>query len=165
MGLHQNISLELNNYFNLEKVNGSERIKIIAICNDIIDNAIFIDEIHNSMITITEEKDFKLESHLPSLISAILRVIQSVEYSRKSVEKERMRFVLYGVLISALYEFYPSTLKTVQIETLRNLYKNSIDLVLILPQTVKIAKKSCVSCLAGKFNFLSRFNKGKIIIE
>jgi len=164
MGLHQNISLELNNYFNLEKVNGTERIKIVAICNDIIDNAIFIDEIHNSMITITEEKDFKLESHLPALISAILRVIQSLEFY-KEVREERMKFVIYCFLISALYEFYPSTLKTVQIETLRNLYKNSIDLVLILPQTVKIAKKSCVSCLAGKFNFLSRFNKGKIIIE
>jgi len=164
MPLHQNISNELTNYFNLEKVNGTERIKIVAICNDIIDNAIFIDEIHNSMITITEEKDFKLESHLPALISAILRVIQSVEFY-KEVREERIKFVIYCFLISSLFQFYPSTLKTVQIETLRNLYKNSIDLVLILPQTVKIAKKSCVSCLASNFKIFNRFNKGKIIIE
>ena len=164
MVVNQTVAAELANLFNLEKVSGNERNKILAICNDVIDNATFFNEVHNSMITVAENKNFKIETHLPALISGILRVIQSVEYY-KQVNEERMPFVIYCVLVSALYEFYPDSLKTIEIQLLRTLFKDTIDLVLLLPSSVKIAKSSCLSCLAKTIKPLQRFNKDKIIVS
>ena len=163
MVLNQNISNEMVNYFNLEKVSGTERNKILAICNDIIDNATFFDEVHNSIISVAESKNFKVETHLPALISAILRVVQSVEYY-KTITEERMKSVLYCVLIASLYEFYPNTFKTIPIELFRTLFKDCIELVLLIPATIKIAKTSCVSCIASKVKALNGLNKNKILI-
>jgi hypothetical protein len=163
MPINQSVSAELINYFNLEKVSGTERNKIIAICNDMVDNAQFFNEVHNSIVNVAEGKHFKIETHLPALISAILGVMKSVQYY-KNVNEERMPSVIYCVLISALYEFYPKSLEEIPVELLRTLFANSIELVLLVPQTVKIAKQSCISCIASKIKALNKLNKGKILI-
>lgn len=154
---------ELNNLLNLQKVNGNERIKIIAICNDTIGNATVMNDIENSIKNVIEQKNFSLGQCIPSLISSILSITKNIQYY-KEVNETRIVFVIYSVLISALLKFHPNLLKTIEIDTLRNIYVNTIDLVLLVPETVKITKRGCLTCLGNSVKVLNFLNKGKIII-
>jgi hypothetical protein len=157
------VSNELQNLFNQDMTTGTERTKILAICNTLVHDANLIAEIKNSITSVMEREGFDIQKNLGAVISCIISVFAKVEFY-KTVSNERMKYVLYCLLISVLLKFYPTLLKNVEIAILRHLYDEVFDLVMIVPQTVVIAKQSCVSCI-GKFRAFSFLNKGKHIIE
>lgn len=161
--MNSSINDELSNLLNIFKVGGNERIKIIAICNDLVSNGELLSDLQNALRPIVEAKTFSPAQNIPSLISALLSVLKNVQYY-KEVNEGRMKYVLYCVLLSVLLQFYPTVLKQIEIELLRNLYISCIDLVLLIPETVKVHKKSCLTCLGSTVKILSFVNKNKILI-
>lgn len=155
---------ELECLLNDFKIGGSERIKIIAICNDVVTNSNVLTDLANSLKPIIEGKTFNVSQNIPALISAVLSVVGQIEYY-KNVTESRMKFVIYCALLSCLLKYYPSVLKSIDIETLRRIYKDCIELVLLIPETIKITKKSCVTCIGGTFKVFSFLNKNKLIVE
>jgi hypothetical protein len=157
------VTNELQNLFNQDMTNGTERTKILAICNTLVHDANFLSEVKNNVTSVMEKEGFDIQKNIGAVVSCIISALAKVEFY-KTVSNERMKYVLYCLLISILLKFYPSILKNVEIVILRNLYDEVFDLVMIIPQTVTIAKQSCVSCI-GKIRVLSFLNKGKILIE
>ena len=154
---------ELECLLNDHKIGGNERIKIIAICNDMVTNADLLTDVANSLKPIIDgrKESFVVSQSIPALISAVLSVVSKVEYY-KTVTEERMRFVLYCILLSSLLKYYPAVLKAIDIDSLRQIYKTCIELVLLIP--VKINKKTCLTCLGGTFKIFSFLNKDKVIV-
>lgn len=155
---------ELECLLNDFKIGGNERIKIIAICNDVVTNANVLTDVSNSLKTVIEKKSFSVSQSIPALISAVLAVMSQIQYY-KQVSEERMKFVIYCVLLSCLLKSYPAVLKSIDIDTLRSIYKDCVDLVLLLPETIKISKKTCGTCIGGTFKLFSFLNKNKIIVD
>lgn len=157
------VTNELKNLFNQDLVQGNERNKIEAICNTLIADANFIAEVKNNITAIIEKESFNIEKNIGAVISCIIHIFEKVEYY-KSVSTERMKYILYCILISSLLKYYPKILEKCEINTLRELYNEVYEIVLIIPSSVKIEKRSCVSCIGSSFKLLSNLNKGKILI-
>jgi hypothetical protein len=162
--MEASINEEILNLMNVYKVGGGERNKIDAICNDLVCNNALMGDIQNALHPLIDKKDFNIAKNIPSLITAILSVIKHIEYY-KVVNEERMRYVLYCILLSALLKYYPSVLKTIELEHLRNAYKECIDLVLLIPETIKVSKKSCLTCIGQSVKIFKFLNKNKVIVE
>ena len=149
---------------NSYKVGGTERNKIDAICNDMVCNKALMSDIQNVLLPLVQNKDFNIAKNIPSLITAILSVVKRVEYY-KVVNEERIKYVIYCILLSALLKYYPNVLKTIEIEHLKNAYKECIDLVLLIPETIKVSKKSCLTCIGQSIKLFKFLNKDKVIVE
>lgn len=161
--MNSTINAELQNVFNQDKISGSERNKIIAICNQIVDDANFMTEVQNGITTVVNRQNFKLENNLALLVQSILTVLNTVQFY-KDVSSERTKYILYCALISSLYKFYPNLLKTVEIDLIRTLFCDVFDLLMIIPETVKITKASCLTCVGKSFKLFSFLNKDKLLI-
>lgn len=144
------------------RVFGDERTKIIKICDDLVKSNVLAD-ISNALKPIIEGKNFNVSQNIPLIISAILSIVSNVEYY-KTVSEDRMKFVLYCVMISSLRKYYPTVLKTIDVELLRSIYKSCIELVLLVPQTIKVNKKSCLTCIGSSFKIFSFLNKNKLLV-
>ena len=157
------VNSEMVNIFNLKNVHGTERTKILAISNTLVNDGVLVGELKNSITSVIERDGFNIEKNIGSVISCIIKIFQQVEFY-KDVSSDRMEFVIYCLLLSLLQKFYPTILTKVEISTLRGLYVETYDLVTIIPETIKIAKQGCLTCL-GKYKLLSALNKGKIIVK
>ena len=162
--MNSKIQKELDNLYNETKLaSGTERTKINAICNTICDDVNFLSEVGNSIITVIEKDGFNIESNLGALLSCIINVITHVGFY-KSVSEERIKYVLYCALLCVLFKNHPNILAKVEINRLRTLYLECYELVVLIPNTVKIAKQGCISCIGSSFKLFNRLNKGKILI-
>lgn len=160
--MDSSISNELNNLFNKDCVAGTERTKILAICNTLISDANLMAEVKNNTTSVIEKEGFNIEKNVGAVVSNIIQVFAQVEMY-KTVEGSRMKYILYGLLLNVLLKFYPTILQKVEINTLRNLYDDVYALLMIIPATIKISKQSCSTCI-GKIKLFSGLNKGKILI-
>ena len=159
----QTVTKEISNLYDLYNVTGKERNAIDAICNNMVKNDDFILEVEVA-VKMVLSGNFKIEEKVPSLISALLRITNKIEYY-KSVDESRMKCILYYVLVASLLKFHPKVLtEQIEIEKFRTLYFDCIELVLMIPETVKIARKSCLTCIGSSVKLFSRFNKDKILI-
>lgn len=161
--MNDSVTNELNNLFNADSVSGTERTKILAICNTLVNDVNVMSEIKNSVTGLIEKDGFNIEKKVGAVVSCIISAFHQVE-CYKEVNTDRMKYIIYCLLISILLKFYPSILTRTEIALLRNLYDDVFDLVMIVPQTVKIAKQGCMTCV-GKFRAFSCLNKGKILIN
>lgn len=162
--MDSSVSNELNNLFNQDLVSGTERTKILAICNTLVNNGVFLNEVKNNVTNVIEKESFNIEKNIGAVVSCILQIFSKVEMY-KEVSAERMKYIVYCLLISVLLKFYPTILQKVEINTLRNLYNDVYDIVMIIPETIKISKKSCLTCIGSSFKLFSFLNKDKILIK
>ena len=157
------VTNELNNLFNKDTLSGTERTKIIAICNTLCHDGSLLSEIKNAITPVVEKEGFNIEKNISGVVSCIISIFTQVEFY-KEVQTDRMKYIIYCLLISVLLKEYPKILEKVEIGTLRDLYDSVFEIVLIIPQTVKIAKSGCLTCL-GKTRVFSFLNKNKLVIQ
>ena len=68
---------------------------------------------------------------------------------------EYMLYILYSILFTYLLTNQSDFLNQIEMSKIRLLYFNAIDLILLIPETIKVGKESCGGCLGRRFSFLS----------
>lgn len=152
--MNESIVNEMKLLYNVYSVKGKERNKIDAICSNVLDNEEYVSRVKKSLDNVFNNDDFNFSSEFTRLILNIININKSVDYY-KEISPERMKFILYGVLYYYLLKNQQTFLNQISMGDIRLLYCNSIDLLLLVPETIKVDKESCCNCLGRTFDWFS----------
>ncbi len=143
--IHQEMVLLMNIY----EVSANEQIKILALCSKILDSKKYVDKIKETLDNVFNGESFNFINEFSRLLLGIINVNKQVEMV-KEVKEDRIKFLLYSILYSYLSKNQKNLLNATPLGDLRLLFCNSIELILLIPQTIKISKENC--CLFSCFN-------------
>lgn len=148
------------NKFGKEEPN--EHIKIKHACTRMLDNNDYMNTIKLSLDSIFKIQNFD-NSDFSRLLLAIIEVNKKVSYY-KELSENRMKYVIYAVLYSYLINNQHDFVNLEGITKIRISYFNSIELALLVPQTMKIAKETCLSCI-GRIANINCIRTNNLFIE
>jgi len=161
--MNETIQSEIMLLLNIYEVKGNEQVKILAICSKILDSKEYMNKLKDSLNGVFTNSDFNFIIEFSRLINAIICFNGNLDFY-KNVSQERMKYIIYCILFAYMLKYQPQTLNSIPSGELRLLYSNSIDLVLLLPETIKINKESCSSCLGRNFSLFKWLAGGRIYI-
>ena len=134
--MNEQIQQELVLLLNIDNVTANDQIKIL-------------DDVFN-------QQDFDLSSEFTRLVLAILNLNKNVEY-KKEINEIKVKYVIYACLYFYLIKYQVDFCNKTDMGKIRLLYCNSFELISLVPETIKVQKQSCLSCI-------SWFRSGKISV-
>lgn len=137
---------------NIDKTGGTEQTKIIALLGPVLNNAEYMEKIKESLNPVADAENFSIAD----FGQMILRIIDvNKEHCfYKQIAESRMKFLIYAVLYKYFLEYQTDKLNNIPMVDFRMMYLNAIDLVLLVPETIKIEKEDCLNCLGRSINWL-----------
>ena len=145
--MNSDIQGELTLLMNIYDVKANEQIKILSICSKVLTNEEYIKSVKDLLNDVMKNEDFIFIIEFFRVISSLIHLNKNVSFY-KEISEDRMRFVLYAVLFDYLLKNQANLINKLPIGQLRLLYCNAMDLVLMQPEFIKIAKKSVLSCIS-----------------
>lgn len=158
--IHQELVLLMNIDSN---VNSTSQIKILKICSDVLNCGEYVNKVTNSLNSMFNQPTFDANVDFSKLILSILTLNQDLEYY-KDVNTFRMKYVIYGVFYAYLLKHQVDWINKTNIGDIRTMYNNCWDSLIVIPETIKIDKVSCLSCLGKSIGLLSWLRGSKISI-
>jgi hypothetical protein len=134
-----------------ENIKGSEQIKIISVLSSMMSNVLYNYELKKALDPIISDEKFSL-SDVPKLILLIIDVNKKFDFY-KVVNEERVKYILWGLLYSFLLKNHTDKLNLLGVSEIRILYINTAELLLLIPQSIKIQKENWGSCLGRSISF------------
>ncbi len=140
----------------------NEKLKIISISSKLINSVNYIELTKQELDKIVNTPDFNFMTDFAVLIKCLIDLNKHIDFY-KEITIERLKYLYYPVIYAYLYKNNVDLLNKINITDFRMLYINTIDLVLIPIQAVKIVKESCTNCMSRKIKWLKWLeNKKKI---
>lgn len=162
--MNEDIYNELRFYINAEgkDVSATEQTKILSDATKILSSVAYMDEIKTRFGVLLNEPSFNIMVDFGEILKIVINLNQMCDHY-KDLTIDRLRFIMYGVIYSTIHKNYPNILNNISMSDFRMLYSNSMSLILIPIDTVKISKEDCINCVARTFKFFSWLeNKLKI---
>jgi len=154
---------ELNFILNkFGKEEPDEHIKIKHICTKVLDCEEYESLIKKSLDNMFNIPNFDI-SDFSRLMLAIIEINKNID-CYKEVSVKRMKYILYSVLYSYLIKNQANFINMEGIAKIRMSFFNSIELMLIIPQTIKVNKQSCISCI-GRVLGVDCLRGNRVFIE
>lgn len=158
------IDNEINFYLrNIGKeLGGNEQNKIMSITSKVINCTEYMDKIKSSINPIIMLENFNISTDLSELIKTIISVNNTCDFY-KIVEPCRMQYVLYGILYSVLIKNHIDIMNNINITDFRLMFSNSMDLLMMPSNKLKMEKENCINCMSRSIRWLNWLeNKLKI---
>jgi hypothetical protein len=162
--MQSEIQKEIMLLLEIDNVHGTESVKTLAICAKIISNEKYMTEANKILDNVFNQNDFNFSCEIGCLVSQLLRLNRNVEFY-KEISEDRMKYVLYCIIYFYLFKHQSVWLSNQQLGTIRLLYCNVYDLLMIKSESIKLAKSGCVSFIARRVPILSSLIQDKIFIE
>ena len=140
----------------------NDQIKIISACSKILDNETYITLAKGKVDKILNTPDFDITSDFSSLIFSLIELNSNFDFY-KTLNCERMRVILYGILYALLTKSESNALSKIEINKLRIIYYNSVQLILLDPQQIVMKKETVSGCIGRWFGWNSLVAGRKLI--
>ena len=144
----------------IDSVDGSECIKVLAICSQLLNSNDYVARVAKSLNGIFAQPEFDFMAEFGLVVQALIKINQSVEFY-KEINVQRAKYVLYAVFYHYVYKNQLNWLNEQNIGTIRLLYSNVYDLLMVKSESLAIAKQGCLSCIGACVPF---FKSSKIQI-
>lgn len=141
------IQQELILLLNIDNVDGKEQIKILSICSNILSSKKYLEELVKILDNLFNQKDFDIFSEFSRLVISILNLNKKVRYEKKEINENRVKYIIYGGLYYYMLKHQTNFFNAQDLGKIRLLYCNAWDLLSLIPETIKISKASCFSCI------------------
>ena len=146
--MNSDIRDEMILLLNIYEVEANEQIKILAICTKFLDSKKYVDEMKNVLDNVFNGENFNINTEFSRILLAMINLNRKVTFI-KEVKEKRIKYLIYCVLFSYLIKNQSQIINTLSLGELRLLFCNAIDLILLVPETIKIGKEGLCSCLFG----------------
>ncbi len=160
----ENIDTEVSFYLRNvgRELGGNEQNKILSICSKIINSSSYMEKVKNEFNIITNNENFNLFTDLPELIKILINLNEKCDFY-KVCEPERMQYVYYAIIYATLIKNNLEIVNKIDITNFRLIYSNSMDLLLLPKEKLRLEKQDCFNCLSRTFTILKFLeNKFKI---
>lgn len=138
-------------------IKGSEQVKILSILSAILSNEKYVSDLKTKLNPIVEDSNYNF-SDFSRLILHVIELNKHYDFY-KEVNEYRVKYILWGVIYYYFTKFQIEKLNLYDLSSLRIMYLNCAELVLLVPETIKINKESFSSCLGRYFSFLKCLDK------
>jgi len=135
-----------------ENIKGSEQVKILSILSCILSNVLYVEQLKSKLNQIVDDANYNF-SDFSRLILNIIDLNKHFDFY-KEVNEHRIKYILWGVIYFYFNKFQIEKLNLYDLSALRIMYLNCAELVLLVPETIKIKKESCCSCIGRSVGFL-----------
>jgi hypothetical protein len=159
--MDSNIQNELQLLMNIEKVDGQEQIKICSLLSQMLGCDAYVEKIKNDLDKTSNSPNFNLMIDFSQLLLTIINVNQDCSFKKEIIES-RMKFIIYGVLYAYLLKNNVDLLNSLNLGDFRALYLNAVELILLIPQSVKVLQEDCMNCMGRVFGINCLVTKTKI---
>ena len=160
--MNDEIQNEMILMMGIYNIDGTEQVKILAIISKILANEEYTDKIKEQLNSLIND-DFNIINEFSRLISLIIQINRAID-TWKDITEERVKFIIYAIIFNYLFKNQPQILNNIPRGDIRLVYSNCIDLVMIIPQTLKIGKEGCCNFLGRKISWLSCIRGDRIKI-
>ena len=116
-------------------------------CSNVLSSDKYLKELIKILDNLFNQKDFDIYSEFSRLVLSIFNLNKVVNY-KKEISEKRMKYITYACLYYYMIKHKTNWFNEQDHGKIRILFCNSWDLVSLIPETVKIAKTSCISCLS-----------------
>ena len=161
----ENIDTEISFYIrNVGKnLGGNEQNKIMSIITKIISSKDYMEKVKKEFEPITNNENFNLNVDLPELIKILISVNEKCDFY-KVCEPDRMQYVLYGIIYTSLIKNNIDLINKIDLTDFRLIFSNSMELLMMPSQKIRLQKQDCMNCLSRTFTILS-FLESKLNIK
>lgn len=125
---------------------GEDQITIISICSKLLDSEEYVSKVYEKLDDELKQPNFDVTTDFINLIVSIIDVNKCVEFYKK-LKVDTMKICIYGLLYSYILKNNSDVLNKLEIHKLRILYFNTIQVLLVQPKTIEIAKEGLLSAI------------------
>lgn len=157
--MNQEILNQIQLFCNVDTVDGTETVKITAICAQVLACKDYIDQLTSKLDTVFSAPEFDFTQDLPKILLLIIELCQNSTFY-KDITTSRMKYVLYAVLYAYILL---KQIKTIEAGVLRVIFEGAWNLLNVDPKTIKIAEKTFIDCCATCLGCSSKIDiRGRI---
>ena len=123
-----------------------EQVNILATCSKILDNQKYNDLVKQKLDLHTKSPTFDITTDFINLVLEIVNVNKKVEFYKELCE-DRMKVIIYCILYNYIVKYENDSLNKIEINKMRILYFNTINVLLLKPDIIKIQKEGWISSI------------------
>lgn len=147
--MNDDIDNEVCRLLRIDGVDGTESIKVMAICSQLLANGDYRRQVASTLDEIFNSPTFDFMAEFGLVIQSIIAMNKNVAFY-KTISVSRMKYVLYAVFYHYAYKQQLEWLNQQNLGTIRLLYCNIYDLLMVRSESLQIAVAGCLSCLFPK---------------
>jgi len=129
----------------IDNISENNAVKVMNLCSKIMDNIQYNTIVKNTLDTYFKMENFNM-ADFPRLMLAIIKLNEKLEYVDK-ITVDELKYIIYAVLINYLFNNQINFINTVSMDKIRITYFNCVELMIVMPNTIKISKEGCCSCI------------------
>jgi len=137
-----------------KELGGNEQSKIMSIVSKVINCTEYMAKINNNLSPIVLLDNFNINTDFSELVKIIIRVNNECDFY-KIVQPDRMQYVLYGILYSTLIKNHIDVMNNINITDFRLLFSNSMDLLMMSSNNLRMEKENCINCISRSIKWLN----------
>lgn len=161
--MQSEIQKEVLLMLNVDNVAGTESVKILAICSQVLSSDDYVSKVKDALDIIFNQPTFEISSEIGYVVSQLINLNKNVLFY-KTVAVDRMKYVLYSVIYQYMLKQQTQWLNSSDIGNIRLLFCNVFDLLMIKSETLQMAKAGCFFCIAKSIPILSNLVSNKLKI-
>jgi hypothetical protein len=140
------IQREITLLMGIDNVGGTEQVKILAICAKMLSCPDYFSEVIKAFDNIFSQPDFDIMVDIGRVVYQLVLLNGKFSFY-KEISETRMKYVLYGVMYAFMLKHKTDWMNTQNLGSVRLVYCNAYDLILLKSDSIKIAKQGCLSCI------------------
>lgn len=156
--MNDNLRSEMSIVMGNENVCDDCQVRVNALLSKFLNNISYMNEVKISLDVLINGRDIDFLSEFPKLIFTIIELNKRIVCTYKNIDKEYMKFVIYGVFYNYLDVSQNKLLNSVDQGNLRVSFINSLTLLFTKPKYLNIRKQSLISmllnCICGNDNII-----------
>jgi hypothetical protein len=132
-----------------EKICVDCQLKINASLGYFLNNQKYTSELHKLLNNLISNRTIDFFSEFPKIISLIIEFNKSIVCTYENIDKDYMKFIIYGIVYNYLDTEQNTLLNTLDPGLLRIVFVNTLQLLLLKPKKLNVHKQTIFSMLAN----------------